>query len=184
MDSYSVAEAARVIGRSPKRVRQLIEAGSLPTVPDSSPVRIPAEAVHREREKRRDPAPSTPGPKPDPERVTLDLATLLDYARETSRLAIETTVADREAAQEAHRRVEETLRESLAEARARAESAERRAVEAEVKAAALRTQLAETLERLSGVTGHTKKDTAEESPREESATFTDKKRRKWWGGSS
>lgn len=165
MDSYTVAEAARIIGRSPKRVRQLIEAGALPTVANSVPVRIPAEAVHREREKRRDPSPSTPGPKPDPERVTLDLATLLDYARETSRLAIEATNADREAAQAAAHRVEAALTESLAEARARALTAEHRAATAEAELAALRTQLTPVTESVSELA--------------ESETSTEKRRWRW-----
>lgn len=182
MDSYSVAEAARIIGRSPKRVRQLIEAGSLPTVPDSSPVRVPADAVHRERDKRRNLDPSTPGPKPEPERVTLDLDTLLAFAESQTQKAIEATTADREAAQEAHRRVEETLRESLAEARARAEAAERRAAEAQAEAAALREKL-DTLDAISAVSTVTKKETGETLSAEETRDVTDKKRRRWWKSS-
>lgn len=177
MDSYTVTEAARVIGVSPKRVRQLIAEDRLPTVPEATPVRIPAEPVHREREKRRNVSPSTPGPKPDPEQVTLDLATLLDYARETSRLAIEQTAADREAAKEASLRVESELRESLAEARARAAAAEQRATAAEVELAALRERLAG----FSGVLGGPQKDTDATAAAEETPKVTDKKRRRWFG---
>lgn len=176
MDSYTVTEAARVIGVSPKRVRQLIAEDRLPTVPEVTPVRVPAEAVHREREKRRDSSPSTPGPKPAPEQVTLDLATLLDYARETSRLAIEATAADREAAKEAGLRVESELRESLAEARARASAAEQRAAAAEAELAALRERLAG----VSGISGHSKKETDDSAVAEESPSVTDKKRRRWF----
>ena len=176
MDSYSVAEAARIIGRSPKRVRQLIAENKLPTVPESSPLRIPAEAVHQERENRRNASPSTPGPKPESERVTIDLDTLMAYADRQTQRAIEATAADREDVKAAHIRVEETLRDSLAEAQARAQAAEIRAAAAEAEAAALRARL-EVTDGVSGVLGATKKETDEGI----SAINADtKKRRRWW----
>lgn len=175
MDSYSVTEAARVIGRSPKRVRQLIAEKKLPTVPDSSPLRIPAEAVHQERESRRNASPSTPGPKPEPERVTIDLDTLMAFADRQTQKAIEAAAADREAVKHAQRVVEETLRGSLVEAQARAQAAEIRAAAAEAEAAVLRERL-EAADRVDGVSGGAKKHSTEENPRHELGT----KRRRWW----
>lgn len=137
-----MAQAARVIGVSPKRIRQLIAADALPTVPDSSPTRVLAEGVHREREKRRDRDPSTPGPKPDTERViAVDLQTLLDFADAQTQRAIEATQIDRDAVKDSQSRIEAYLTAALAEARDRAAAAELRAAAAEAEAAALRQRL-------------------------------------------
>lgn len=51
-DSYTVTQCAQLLGLSSKRVRQLIELGTLKAVPRSNPLRIKAESAHNERAKR------------------------------------------------------------------------------------------------------------------------------------
>jgi hypothetical protein len=135
VEEYTVAQAARVLGVSPKRVRQLIAEGRLTPVPGSSPTALPASAVHAERERRRNRVPaSTPGPDPTPQPLDLDLETLLEYARATTRLALEAGEADRAATAAARDRVEQLLRDQIAEERA--------------TVAALRAEVADLRERL------------------------------------
>jgi len=131
-DRYTVAETARLLGVSPKRIRQLIAAGTLPTIAGTSPVELPAEAVHRERERRRE-SPPRPGPEPAPQ--LLEAQQVLDLAREVAsavavdsvRLALEAAEPYRRQVEAVRDRTEEALREALAEAEARAKAAEARA---------------------------------------------------------
>lgn len=51
-DSYTAREAARVIGRSERLVRQLAKTGRLEVV-SIEPLRVSQESVHRERSSRR-----------------------------------------------------------------------------------------------------------------------------------
>lgn len=51
-DSYTAREAARVIGRSERLVRQLAKTGRLEVV-STEPLRVSQESVHRERSSRR-----------------------------------------------------------------------------------------------------------------------------------
>lgn len=51
-DSYTAREAARVIGRSERLVRQLAKTGRLEVV-STEPLRVSQESVHRERSTRR-----------------------------------------------------------------------------------------------------------------------------------
>jgi len=51
-DSYTAREAAKVIGRSERLVRQLAKPGRLEVV-STEPLRVRQEAVHRERSSRR-----------------------------------------------------------------------------------------------------------------------------------
>jgi hypothetical protein len=57
-DSYSAAQAARVLAVSERRVRQLVTAGTLPAL-SLTPLRLPQQAVHQERDRRRRSAPRT-----------------------------------------------------------------------------------------------------------------------------
>lgn len=57
-DGYSAAAAAQVLGVSERRVRQLVTAGTLPAL-TLSPLRLPQQAVHAERDRRRRSAPRT-----------------------------------------------------------------------------------------------------------------------------
>ena len=51
-DSYTAREAAKVIGRSERLVRQLAKTGRLEVV-STEPLRVSQESVHRERSSRR-----------------------------------------------------------------------------------------------------------------------------------
>jgi hypothetical protein len=58
-DSLTVIQAARLIGVSPKRVRQLVEAGTLAAIPDRSPMHVTAESVEALRIDRAKAAKAT-----------------------------------------------------------------------------------------------------------------------------
>lgn len=60
-DSYTAREAARVIGRSERLVRQLVKTGRLEVV-STEPLRVSQESVHKERSSRR----AKPEKKPEP----------------------------------------------------------------------------------------------------------------------
>ena len=60
-DSYTAREAAKVIGRSERLVRQLAKTGRLEVV-STEPLRVSQESVHRERSSRR----AKPDKKPEP----------------------------------------------------------------------------------------------------------------------
>lgn len=59
-DSYTAREAARVIGRSERLVRQLAKTGRLEVV-STEPLRVSQESVHRERSSRK----AKPDKKPE-----------------------------------------------------------------------------------------------------------------------
>lgn len=128
-EGYRVTDAARVLGVSPKRVRQLIQEGRLPVVEGSSPIAVEVEAVHRERERRKSRPASTPGPQPAPASVAVSVEDLLAYAERITARALDAAMADRRAADAARDQAEDLLRASLAEATQRAEAAEAEAQE-------------------------------------------------------
>lgn len=128
-EGYRVADAARVLGVSPKRVRQLIQEGRLPVVEGSSPMAVEVEAVHRERERRKSRPASTPGPQPTPAAVAVSVEDLLAYAERITARALDAAMADRRAADAARDQAEDLLRASLAEATQRAEAAEAEAAQ-------------------------------------------------------
>jgi excisionase family DNA binding protein len=80
--TYGTAEAARLLGLSDRRVRQLLAEGQLPGERDAAGVlHLPQEAVHEERSRRRTPEgpPVGPGRKPttaatDPEVIAAAVA--------------------------------------------------------------------------------------------------------------
>ena len=51
LESYSVTQAAKLLGRSTKRVRQMITEKKLAPIPDSHPLQIPAQQIHDMREQ-------------------------------------------------------------------------------------------------------------------------------------
>ncbi len=81
-DTYGTADAARLLGLSDRRVRQLVAEGQLPGERDPAGVlRIPQQAVHAERARRRTPEgpPVGPGRKPaaaatDPQAIAAAVA--------------------------------------------------------------------------------------------------------------
>lgn len=134
-EGYRVNDAARVLGVSPKRVRQLVAEGRLAAIEGSSPMAVEVEAVHRERERRRHRVPATtPGPDAQGGTVAVSVETLLEYAERVTARALDASVADRRAADAARDQAEDLLRAALAQATQRAEAAE-------AEAAALRERL-------------------------------------------
>lgn len=114
--TYTVTEAAKVLQRSPKRVRQMIREGKLVALPDMEPQRVGAQAVHDLRDTLR--AQGTrPGPAPQPTGLTFEqVLTLVDTL---TTKAIEAAASDRAAADRARDDAEEALRNALAEERAK-----------------------------------------------------------------
>jgi hypothetical protein len=124
-DGYSAAAAARVLGVSERRVRQLVTAGSLPAL-SLSPLRVPQDAVHRERDRRRRSAPRTSAGRPPagpPEQV--DVKALVEA---TVRAILPLMLAPAE-------RAEADAKAALTEERALRIAAEARAAVAEARLA-------------------------------------------------
>lgn len=107
-DTYSAGEAARLLGISERRARQLAAAGHL-TIEQAKPLRITARSVIEERKRReRKPKAETSGP------AALEPAQLREI--------VSAIVGDLlPLALEGQRRVEDSLREELAAARAEAQ---------------------------------------------------------------
>ena len=68
MTGYTVAQAAKALGRSDRLVRKLISEGRIDVVPDSKPLRVTEASVHRERNQRR----NVPPPSKSPTAFTVD----------------------------------------------------------------------------------------------------------------
>lgn len=66
-DTYSAADAARILGRSERLVRKLAADGRLEIV-SQPPLRLSQESVHRERNRRKPTAPA----KEDPAALTAE----------------------------------------------------------------------------------------------------------------
>lgn len=115
IDSYTVAEAARIVGVSPRRIRQLAEENRLEIV-ENDPVKVLASDVikfKKTKQEREERLASLPSPTPRKNSSAELLQQLL-------------------AAQEAGRQQERlTITATLDEVRERAERAEQRAAEAE-----------------------------------------------------
>ena len=116
-NDYTAAQAAKVLNRSVKRVRQMIVEGKLEQVPDSEPKRVTAQSVHELRDTLR-----SQGAKPG--RSTGTPTTGLTYEQVLAMVetltaptlkALETVQAERVAIESERRQVEEALRATLAE---------------------------------------------------------------------
>jgi uncharacterized membrane protein YccC len=114
-DGYTVAQAAKIVGVSPRRIRQLAEEGRLEIV-GNDPLKVLATdvlAFKEVKEKREQEQASLPTPSPSKTSAPGLLEALLEAqeaGRKQERLAIEATIN---------------------EVRDRAERAEQRALEAE-----------------------------------------------------
>lgn len=128
-DSYTVAEAAKVLQRSAKRVRQMLQEGKLTALPDTEPVRIGAQQVHELREALRD---KPKRERREPAGTGLTAEQVAAMVEELTRPTLRALEANKELAE----KVEGMLREELA-----AERAERQRLQDELDA--LRAQPAE-----------------------------------------
>lgn len=121
-DTYTVAEAAKVLQRSVKRVRQMLQEGKLTAVPDSDPVRIGAQQVHELREALRD---KPKRQRREPAGTGLSAEQVAAMVEELTRPTLRALEANKELAE----KVEGMLRDELA-----AERAERQRLQAELDA--------------------------------------------------
>ena len=132
-ESYTVAEAAKVLQRSAKRVRQMLQEGKLTALPDTEPVRIGAQQVHELREALRD---KPKRQRREPAGTGLTAEDVRALVEELTRPTLRALEANRELAE----KVEAALRDELA-----AERAERQRLQDELEA--LRAQPATEPER-------------------------------------
>lgn len=133
-NSYSAVEASRVLGVSERRVRQIVDDGRLPAVSGDGPLRLPMEAVHAERDRRRRAAraaerstpytsPDSAGGTPAPTSAPLDVE---DVVTRTVRSLLPLMLEPSE-------RAEAAARSLLAEEHAMRLQAEARAADAEAR---------------------------------------------------
>jgi excisionase family DNA binding protein len=118
-NTYSAAQAAKILGISERRVRQLVSQGNLPGKRSTDgTVRIPQQAVNEERKRRKK---DTPAAKATTTR-TRARATAADSAVDVDSLAdkVASAVGQRlEGQLEITRRAESLIRGELDEERAR-----------------------------------------------------------------
>jgi len=87
-DTYSAADAARVLGCSERLVRKMAADGRV-TVVSTGPLRVSQESVHQQRAKR----PRKPKPEPQPQITAADLQALAErVAAETAARTVQETV--------------------------------------------------------------------------------------------
>ena len=114
-DYYTTSEAARILRRSPQRIRALVSEGKLPGERDGGEWRIPAWAVHERLERSRAAPGGDERPLEDSERAAELAAAVRDLSY---RLGIA------EGRLQLTEVAESTLRESLNRERQRADAAE------------------------------------------------------------
>lgn len=129
-DSYSTAEAAKVLGLSERRVRQLISEGKLAAKRDSEGnLRLGQETVHAERRRRRGGGKTT-GRKaaaaPAASALALDAEALAETVAVTVTRAIEGQL-------QITQKAESLLRQELDEERAKRRQAEEQLAEAQAR---------------------------------------------------
>ena len=124
--AYTVAQAAQLLGRTPKRIRQLIADGTFTVIPGSVPQQIPADQVQERRRSQRAGA-STPGPRPQPQGMTVQQfrEALADALAQQKELIS----SERAALEVAHARTEQVLRAELERERAERMTAQAQAAE-------------------------------------------------------
>lgn len=114
-NDYTAAQAAQALGRSVKRVRQMIQEGKLEVVPGSEPIRVTAQSVHELREALRGQG-SRPGRAPSPVGLTFEEVQQLVELLTTK--ALEAAQSERAAVNEMREKTEQALRAELDQTRA------------------------------------------------------------------
>ena len=114
-NTYTAAQAAQVLGRSVKRVRQMIQEGKLEAVPDSEPIRLTAQSVHELRDTLR-----TQGTKPGraPTAAGLSFEQVKELVETMTTKALEASQAERAALEAMRDKTENALRAELDQTRA------------------------------------------------------------------
>jgi len=147
-DTYTVPQAAQVLGLSERRVRQLVAAGTLPADRDTSgALRLPQTAVNNERKNRRGTGGNRAGRKRTEGRKSSARASgpAMDVEDLASRVAA-AVGKNLEGQLELTRRAETLVRQELDEERARRMEAEQRQSTAEAEVERLRKELAEAIQ--------------------------------------
>jgi excisionase family DNA binding protein len=111
-DTYTPTEASKLLGISTKRVRQLVDEGALEGVAGSKPLKIKAESVHNERDRRGTKKPEGSGLIP-----LSELSFLIEQAREAGERSALLAITAREES-------EKYLREALAQEQAERKEAQ------------------------------------------------------------
>lgn len=125
-DSYGTAEAGRLLGLSPRRVRQLVADGRLVAV-SSDPLRVDAKSLLELRDERRsEPATTSPATGQGEQ-----IAAVLDRALQAVQTAAERAESAYRERLAISDRTEQQLRDELFQERARALAAEQRVAELE-----------------------------------------------------
>jgi len=114
-NTYTAAQAATVLGRSVKRVRQMIQEGKLEVVPDSEPIRLTAQSVHELRDALKGQG-ARPGRAPSP--VGLTFEQVRELVETLTTKAIEAAQSERAAVDEMREKTEQALRAELDQTRA------------------------------------------------------------------
>lgn len=114
-NTYTAAQAATVLGRSVKRVRQMIQEGKLEVVPDSEPIRLTAQSVHELRDALKGQG-TRPGRAPSP--VGLTFEQVRELVETLTTKAIEAAQSERAAVDEMREKTEQALRAELDQTRA------------------------------------------------------------------
>ena len=131
-DAYSTSEAAKILGLSERRVRQLVADGRLPADRDAEgKISVPQAAVHAERRNRKSGGSRNgrkAAAKPSASASTLDTDALAEQVAAVVSKAVEGRL-------EITQKAESLLRQELDEERARR-------MEMEKQVEVLRTQLA------------------------------------------
>lgn len=114
-NTYTAAEAAKVLGRSIKRVRQMIQEDKLEAVPDSDPIRVTAQSVHELRDTLR-----TQGTKPGraPAANGLTFQQVMELVETLTTKALEASQTERAALEAMRDKTENALRAELDQTRA------------------------------------------------------------------
>ncbi len=115
LDSYSVTQAAKLLQRSPKRVRQMITEGKLVPLSDTRPLQIPAQQVHELREQLK-----TLGARPAAQQGTgLTFEQVKELVESFTQKALESAAAQQQQALSEQQQQAQELKQELAAQRER-----------------------------------------------------------------
>lgn len=134
-NSYSAAEAAQALGRSVKRVRQMIQEAKLEVVPDSDPIRVTAQSVHELRDTLR-----TQGTKPGraPATTGLTFEQVMKMIDNFTSKQLEASQSERAALEAQREKIEAALRAELDQTRAELMQTQARQADLEQELATVR----------------------------------------------
>ena len=139
-DSYSTSEAAKILGLSERRVRQLVAEGKLTGDRDAEGnLRLAQAAVHTERRQRRNKGRKTPrkaAARREPTTPPVDADALAETVAAVVSKAVEGQL-------QITQKAESLVRQELDEERARARELESQLAEARAALAAAEARLAE-----------------------------------------